>query len=575
MLNRIIFFLLFTLLFVACSKNEKDQFAHAGGTMNAPIDVYPSSFVPYEVIDVYSTRVLRQIYDGLVSIDPKSLEIRPRIAQSWTESPDGKQYQFIIRNNILFHAEGDFESEEDRLLTTEDIVYTIETICHKDNSEEGKRTYFFAFHDLLEGAKEFHDGKAKSISGLKVSGDTVTFNLIRKDHNFLYKLANVSNAILSKKAIELKITTPVGTGPFKFVKQKSDQEIILVKNQDFYMFDENQKALPYLDSVRFVLKGRKMEQLTLFEEGNIDYIQELPASRITKMLEGNIAAFNSVPPKLVLENNALLESNYYFFNLREDERFKDVKVRQAFNYAINRKDIGIEILRNQFYELGNYGVIPPVKKSIRGYDFKGVRKSGYSYDPEKARKLFAEAGYANGEGFGSVTLRFNINEQNSSVADEIAKQLNNVLNINVNIDGSSFEQLMDDYENGSGSMYRMSWSADFPSPETFLKQFHAHTDTTSSEGQTWSGYNNPIFNSFYEKAVESKKITEQLKYFNKAEIALMEDPPVLLLWYSGNFEISHSYLRNFYFNSLNLMDFTEVYIKPWTEEEYQKFLAEK
>lgn len=567
---RFIYFVFIVLFLVACSGNRGNQFEHSGGSLKVSTDEFPSSFVPSEVIDAYSSRILRQVYDGLVSIDPRELSIQPRIAQSWSISSDGQRYDFVIRKNVLFHSAENFESESDRTLTPQDIVFTVEKICKKETNSDPRNAYFFAFHDLLDGAKEYYEGTAKSIAGLKISGDTVSFFLTREDRNFLYKMANVSISIESKKANELGIKTPLGTGPFQFGEQNSSESIILTKNNNFYLTDENQKALPYLDSLIFKVEGRKLEQLRLFEENKIDIIQELPASRITKMLEGNIEAFNSVPPKLILENNALLETNSYFFNLN-DERFQDVRVRKAFNYAINRKSIGINILRNQFHELGHYGLVPPISRSIRGYEFDNVKERGYSFDPNRAKKLLAEAGYPNGEGFGSVTLRFNINELNSAVADEMAKQLNSVLNINVNIDGSSFDQLLNDYENGTGSMYKLSWSADFPNPETFLQLFYVES---GEEKKNWAKYNNAVFNSFFEKARSSKKITEQLKFFNKAELALLEDPPMVILWYAGNYEITQSYVRNFYFNSLDFLDFTEVYIKPWTEEEYQKFLAE-
>src|SRR5690606_18759916 len=104
-------------------------------------------------------------------------------------------------------------------------------------------------------------------------------------------------------------------------------------------------------------------------------------------------------------------------------RFQDPRVRQAFNYAINKNKLGREVLRDQYDELGIYGVVPPITKDFRGYNFNQVKNFGYSYDPEKARKLLAAAGYPGGEGFGSITLRFNIGDVNSAVADEFAQQI--------------------------------------------------------------------------------------------------------------------------------------------------------
>ena len=111
----------------------------------------------------------------------------------------------------------------------------------------------------------------------------------------------------------------------------------------------------------FVFQSRKLEQLDMFEEGQLDIIVELPTSRITRMLEGRIEDFNSKPPVLVLSNNPLLISHFYFFNM-EDERFKNPLVRKAFNYAIDKETIGRDIIRGQYNDLGEYGIVPPISK---------------------------------------------------------------------------------------------------------------------------------------------------------------------------------------------------------------------
>lgn len=571
MTYRVILFFFLSFLFLSCEKERKKQFEFSGGTIFIPIEEVPSTISPNKVIDTYSSEVLNQVYDGLVSVNPKNLKIVPRIAHSWTESDNGKTYRFILRKDVYFHSNPCFSNEKERLLTPEDVQFSIENICLEKNSESDLSTFSFAFKNLLKGANDFRNRTTKKISGLKINGDTVTFELLKKDLNFLYKLADVSTSIVSKKAHQKGVMIPIGTGPFEWKGESENSKIVLTKNEDFYLNDEQGNALPYLDSLVFVVESSKLKQLKKFEEEKIDFIQELPPSQITKMLEGNLKDFNTVPPKLILENNALLETNFYFFNLKDD-RFKDVRVRKAFNYAINREQIGLHILRNQFYELGNYGIVPPIQKSIRGYDFDEIKERGYAFDPEKAKALLEEAGYPNGEGFGSVTLRFNINDRNSSVAMDLANQLSNVLNVNVNIDGSTFDDLVADYENGSAVLYKLTWSADFPNPENFLRQFYAPNNDASLN---FSSYNNPVFNTFFEKAISSEKKSSQLEFFNKAELSLLENPPMIVLWHGGGYEIKYSGIRNLYFNPLDRLDFTNVYRKLWTVEEYQKFTSEK
>ncbi len=574
----IIFSLIFVLL--SCSGNNVKQFEYSGGTFTMALENEPSTYIPREVSDYYSASVLEQIVEGLVGFDPKTTKIIPKVASEWSVSDDGMVYTFTLRDDVYFHEHETFGSMEDRKLTPEDVLYTFELGCKPNEKGEATDMYNMVCKSLVKGADDYYEGKTDKISGIQVDGNKIIIELLYDDHNFLYKLGNVTAAIISKKVVDANNETDViGTGPFVYHEYVSGDQpsLILLKNQNYYLKDDEGNALPYLDSLVFLFQSRKMEQLALFEDGEIDLIIGLPTSRITRMLEGKMEDFNSKPPKLILENNPLLETNYYFFNLK-DERFQDPLVRKAFSYAVDKETIGREILRNQFYDLGNYGITPPIAKALKGYDFKSIYEVGYSYDPEKARELLAQAGYPNGEGFGTVQLRYNINDIHSAVADEFSKQIYNVLRINVNIDGSTFEQLIEDGENGNGDIFRLGWSADYPSPESFLSNFYGKNvpdDPSKPSTVNKSRYKNPAFDNYYEQAIDSKKMSDQMMYFAKAEVELMKDPPIIPLWYTGDIEIIQSYVRNFHFNSLNYIDFTRVYKKEWTKEEYQEMMNEK
>lgn len=580
-MKRIAFVIVIIALFTSCSKSERQEFEHSGGSITMALEYEMTTNVPRNVLDYYSAKVLNQITEGLVGFNPETLKIEPRLAKSWTKSDNGTTYTFVLRDDVYFHPHEVFSGLEDRKMTAEDVVKSFEMACTKKADGSAPNSYSSIFKNLLKGADEFFEGKAKKISGLTVSGKQLKIELLHEDQNFLNKMTNVTVSIMSKKIIEAGIENEavIGTGPFIYTTYTAGEqpELVLLKNMDYYEVDEEGNALPYLDSVVFVFQSRKLEQLDMFETGKLDIIVELPTSRITQMLEGRIKDFNSKPPKLILSNNPLLISHFYFFNMK-DERFQNPLVRKAFNYAINREEIGQEIIRGQYNDLGEYGIVPPIPRALRGYDFKSIKNVGYTYDPEKAKKLLAEAGYPNGEGFGSVELRYNISDTHSAVADEFAKQIFKVLGINVNIDGSSFEQLTEDRANGKGDIFRSGWSADYPSPETFLINFYGkfvpQNDNEASPINE-SRYKNPLFDQFYEQAQNSVKLSDQMRLFSKAEVELMKDPPIIPLWYAGDIAITQSYIRNFHFNALNHFEFKKVYIKPWTAEEYKAAHAEK
>ncbi len=565
-----------SFLLGSCSgETSRNQFEHAGGTLTMAVDNEPATFVVAEVTDVYSNTILSQIMEGLVSFNPDDLSIQPQLAKKWAISSDGLVYTFFLRENVLFHEHEVFGNDEERMLTSDDVLFSFEKACTPNSKGEASSAYLSIFANQLKGAKAFFEKKAKSISGVVVSNGKVELTLISPDPTYINKLAQINAAIVSKKIVEAdKESELIGTGPFQYADfvQGEPDKYILTKNNDYYLNDAKGNALPYLDSVVFIVESRKLEQLDLFEKQQTQIINTLPSNRISEMLEGRIKDFNAEPPLMVLYNNPLLFTNYYFFNMN-DPRFKDPRVRQAFNYAINRDELTTDILRNQFYEKGVYGIVPPINSSFKGYDFKSVKTVGYDFDPEKAKKLLAEAGFPGGKGFGSVNLRVNIGDIHSAVAEEISEQIYQTLGINLNIDGSTFEQRDADADFGRGDIFRTAWIADYCSPETFLTNFYGKLvpksmDEASQINQ--SRYVNPVFDQLFEEARAASSQQERYRLYASAEMELMKDPPLIVLWYANDFQLSYSKVRNLKNNPMNLLDLKQVYLKDWTKEEYLK-----
>ncbi|TNE55462.1 MAG: peptide ABC transporter substrate-binding protein [Bacteroidetes bacterium] len=570
-------FLLALLVLTGCGgRKNKPLFEHAGGTFRMCIGSELSTTRPNQIIDVHSALVISQVMEGLVSFNTKDLSIEPRLAESWKVSNDKTSYTFKIREDVLFHENEFLSSEADRKLTMEDIIFSFESLSKKDQHGNSTSAYASFFHGSIEGIDEFHEGTSKKISGISYKGQTLKIELQKPDANFLSKLAGVNAAIVSKKLAEAgKEDELIGTGPFKYdgTEQVDDRkQIVLSKNEDYYLSDEKGNALPYLDKIEFLIENKKLEELDLFEEGKTHYIEALPTSRISAMLEGRIKDFNSKPPLLILRNNPLLATNYYFFNMK-DPRFQDIRVRQAFNYAIRRNRITQTILKGQAYENGIYGITPPISRQFRSYDFKAIKAVSYSYDPEKAKKLLAEAGYPNGEGFGTVTLRLNVGDVHAAVAEDFSYQIFQVLGIHVNIDASSFEQKRQDANYLKGDLFRTAWFADYVSPESFLTNFYGKIvpkSMSEASKMNQSRYVNPAFDRLFEAAKSEEKKSKRMELFAKAEVELMKDPPLIPLWYNGDIQLLYSKVRNLHENPLNYFDFRSVYLHEWTKEEYEK-----
>lgn len=573
-----IYFLSLVLLFVfvGCSNSsDKQQFEHAGGTLAMALQNDPATYVARDVTDMYTNSVLSQVMEGLVSFNVNDLKVQPQLAAKWHVSGDGLTYSFELRNDVYFHDNPIFNSLADRKLTVEDVVFTFEKACQPSRSGESSAAYLFLFRDQLKGAKAFFTGKATSISGIAVSNNEITLTLIAPDHNFINKLAQTNAAIISKKVVSTNHENDiVGTGPFILAQKssKKTRKVLLVKNPDYYLADAKGNVLPYLDSVVFYIQPDQLAQLALFEKRQIHVINSLPTSKITKMLEGRINDFNAVPPLMVLYNNPLLYTNFYFFNMSEP-RFQDVRVRQAFNYAIDREKLTQKVLKGQFYEPGLFGIVPPIRNFFKGYNFAAVGSVSYGFNPEKARELLADAGYPNGTNFGNINLRFNISDINSQIADEVATQLFQVLGVHVNIDGSSFEQKEKDADFAKGDIFRTAWAADYSSPETFLSNFYGKFVPSSLKKPSrlnQSRYVNKVFDYYFEQASKAATQVDRFKWYAKAEMELMKNPPLMVLWYANDFQLSYSKVRNLKNNPMSMLDLKTVYMKEWTKDAYLK-----
>lgn len=558
------------LLLTMCTLSKKQQFEHSGGTLTLAIENEPSTFIARNVIDYYSATILNQVLEGLVRLDTKTLAPAPALAKEWEVSSDGLTITFTLKENVFFHPHNDLE--ENRRLSTEDVIFNIEAACKKNVNGSLSVPYHIIYNNI-KGAEEFSLGEADKIEGLIAKDNQLIIQLNSPEPSFIDKLAMVNASIVPPELIKNeKEFDLIGTGPFKLANVDVLEEnttYILIKNSNYHDMDKNGNALPYLDSIVFIVEEQSERRLDLFNEGTTHLINGLPPSKITSILDEKMKDFNSVPPVYELVRTPVLGTHYYQFNLLR-EHFQDVRVRQAINYSIDRKAIVNTILNNQAYAPGLGGMIPP--DAFSGYNFEEVKKEkGYHYNPKKAQELLAEAGFPNGEGFPTIDLTFSIGSIHGQVADRIAQQLKNNLNINTNLNGLSFEDKLKVQDYAKGDITAAGWSADYFSPENFL--YNAYGKIVPKNPETPSPINQPRyiseeFDEAFENALKSSDIREKYHYFAQADKILLRDAPFIYIWYDENIKIVCSKVRNLNLNALNYYDYRDVYLKEWTEEEY-------
>lgn len=519
---------------------------------------------PSSITDATSGFIATQVHDGLVKLNMSTLKVEPSIAEKWEVDPSGTKYTFYLKKGAMFQDDECYSDGKGREIKASDFKYSFELLCKKSNDNED---FSATFKDRVTGANEFYDGKGE-LSGVKVIDDyTLQVVLVKPSTVFLQILAEPSCSVISKEAVDkYGKGIKTGAGPFIFDNVNSGKEkIVLKRNNNYHGQDNVGNKLPFLDSIVVFIVPTKEQELSLFKDGKLDMITSLPSQSVKEMVESQIKDFQAKPPKYFLDNSPEMITQYYTFNTKKAP-FDNIKVRKAFNYAINRQKIVDDILSGQAYGPGIKGITPPTF-TVDGYDISNI--NGYDYNVAEAKKLLAEAGYPNGKGFPSVKVILNSGgARNSNVVVEIQKQLMENLNVNIDFDVVPYAQKLEESRFGRMDIVRDAWIADFPSPESFLNLFYGANvpaDMNQPSFPNTARFQNAEFDMYYAKGRDAKTKDSSMAYFMKAEQILMNEAPIMPLWYEGNYRLTQFYVKDAFTNAMRYRNYSAVYINTVVE----------
>ncbi|TND10374.1 MAG: dipeptide ABC transporter substrate-binding protein [Bacteroidetes bacterium] len=573
-MKKALFFLSLAALGVSCSNDPatgKDRKAIGnrayGGTVRYNETEKIQSLYPVFITDAISSHIASQIYEGLVKFSPKTLQIIPAIAKKWDIDASRTVYTFHLRGDVFFHDDACFDGGKGRKVTARDFEYSFKQLCTNSTNNFSFGT---TFKDRVKGANAYYASGSGSIEGVKVLNDsTLQLTLEKPNNAFLYILANPAAAVIPEEAVkEYNDKMHVGTGPFIVREIKADTSmLVMVRNDNYYGIDSLGNKLPFLDTIKVSFIDSKRAELEAFTAGDLDFVWGLNADAIKDLVSSQIQNFQQKPPKYVLDHTAEMVTQIYEFNTTRAP-FNDLKVRQAFCYAVNRNKIIDGVLGGEAYGPGVNGICPP---ALKGYNINEIK--GYDFDPQKAQDLLAAAGYKtighpNGKDFPTVRLILNSGgAKNTNVATEIQSQLRDVLGVNVDFVNVNFAQKLEDAKYARSDIFRSAWVADFPSPENFLALFYGGDVPDSTNKPSYPNttrYKNPEFDKLFEAAKAAPNQEEANKLFLQAEQLMVNDAPSMFLWYDENYKLTQYRIKNFYTNAMRYYDFSEVYVKEDT-----------
>jgi len=538
-------FLLISSLFFSCSKNTSSD----KKIFNLNISQGIETLEPVMSNSAYSIWGVQQVMEGLVEFD-KEKNIVPCIAKSWTISPDGILYTFNLRNDVKFHNDECFKDKTGRKVTASDFKYCLERV----NNPKSKTRGLWVYRDKIKGAKEYSEGKANEISGIKAVNDsTLQIELYSPFSPFLSLLTMTYGFVYPKEAVDFygeKLGFhPVGTGPFKFNHWSIDKELVLDKNPDYWEKDSKGAMLPYLDGVKITFTQSSETEFLDFQGGKYDFHQ--PSSETFDVITDENGKLKDAETKnFTMVKQPWLQT--VFLGMMQSPELpggktgpfaNNKKLREALNYAIDKDKIVKFVLKNR----GKPAVNGPIPPGMPGFnpDIKG-----YTFDINKAKELLKEAGFPDGKGL-KLTLVCGNEEIQRSVAIAIQEQLK-AAGIDLQIEQMLQATLISKQENGEFPFWRASWGADYFDPENFMALFYSKNITP--KGPNRVGYSNPKVDELYEKSLKVTDNNERMKMYDEIQKIVIEDAAWLPIYYNEQIYLLNKNIEGFYIDGLNIIN---------------------
>ncbi|GAB6138238.1 peptide ABC transporter substrate-binding protein [Halanaerobaculum tunisiense] len=502
-----------------------------GGTFQARLASDPPTLDPAHTTDTTSSRVIRNIFDGLVQYN-EDLEVAPAIAKDWSVGDEGVEWTFQLREGAKFH--------NGREITAKDVVYSFTRLLDPETKSE--RAWLF---ERVEGAQAFQEGEADQVTGLEAVDEyTVKITLQEPFTPFLSMLCMENASIVPKEAVQEKgedfEQNPVGSGPFKFASWKHDNKVVLEKNEDYYVDNR-----PYLDEVNYRIITEGSSSFAEYEQGNIHVMiqGDIPSGQIDRVTDPK----GEFADQYTLNNR--LGIYYIGFNTQK-EPFTNKKVRQALNYAVNKKVIA-SVVRDGLVKPAT-SILPP---GMPGYN---EDLEGYPNDINKAKELLKEAGYEDGLP-GTYELAYNTSKTHQNVAEAIQSNLKNI-GVDVELNNMDWGTYIQKVDKGKTDMFRFGWIGDYPDPDNFLRVLF-HSDN-AGPGGNGAFYKNEEVDQMLEKAVKMKPGQERLDLYQKIEEQIMNDAPWIPVYYYSTPYLEKTFVNNYVFTPQVSLPLTNVWLDP-------------
>ncbi len=474
-----------------------------------------------------------QLFNSLVELDD-SLYVRPAIAHSWTVAEDGLQYTFHLRDDVFFHNDPSFPNGTGRRVVASDFIFSFSRLIDASLNSPGA----WVMNHL-----------ARTDEGdlwLEAPDDNTLVLYLQNPFPPLTGLLSMQYcAVVPHEAIDHYgqdfRRNPVGTGPFHFAYWKEGVKLVYRKNPHYFEFEKGER-LPYLDAISIHFIVDRQTAFLEFIKGNLDLLTRIDPSYKDELLTPDGSLQDKYQDQLIKISMPFLNTEYlgFFMDVDDDDwPLNDVRIRQAINLGFDRKKM-LTHLRNNMGFPAHAGFVPV---GMPGFS---ENAGGYHYDPDRARRLLAQAGYPGGEGL--PVIRLHTNQAYQDIAQYIQFELNR-LGIVIEIDVMPPATLREMMAGGNARFFRGSWIADYPDAENYLSLFYSQNH--SPAGPNYTHFSNEEFDRLYEMALAETDESARFELYRQMDRIVRDEAPVVFLFYDQSTRLVHNHVENMGNNPLN------------------------
>jgi peptide/nickel transport system substrate-binding protein len=471
-------------------------------TLVMVIESSPTNLDPRVGIDAQSERIDTLMFDDLLSRG-EDLNVAPGLAERW-DVPDPLTYVFHLHKGVHFH--------DGRPLSSRDVKWTFDSLLQ--GKIRSTKSAVYKYVDHIEAPDD----------------STVIFHMKQPDSTLLWNLSDGAIGIVPFGSGDEMTQHPIGSGPFKFVSAETDRDVVLARNDEYW--GDRAKIL----RVRFAVVPDETTQALELRKGSADIaINSLtPDTVVTLARDPNLAVEKSPGTRLA----------YLGFNLR-DPILKDVRVRQAIAYALNREPMIKYLWRGQAEPA--HSVLPAQSWAYNG------NVPAYNHDPEKANQLLDAAGYHAVNG-----IRFHIAMKTSTDANTrlmVAVMQQQLREVGIALDIRSFEfaTFFADVQHGAFQMYGLRWIGGNEDPDIFEYAFHSSKFPPNGANRGY--YLNARLDGLIDKARGEVDPKVRRPLYAEVQLLLAEDLPYIDLWYLDNVLVHTKRVHNLALNPAGNYDF--------------------